>query len=305
MTGFLEGLVRRGAGLGAPSGQQMLSLRPRSRFEQRAVDARLEGPGAPEPAASEGSRIPVPAAGVFSPAEHRPAKPAEQSWPDRAGDGRLIPAGEPSHKAVFRAAVETGPPREEPASTTAIERSIPARGGQIEFAIDRQIVSNAPKTAERVPVTDSSKQRAVSEKPETSVDRPLVSSIDAVDESREPEAAFKHPAGVEKSSPILAAKASHDAVDHRPHPEKPDTDAAKIETNDLAVTDPRKPPPSRQASQEPSDPRAQPVQMSISIGRIEIEFGERPARAAPTASQAPARTRGFDAYARARRGDRR
>jgi hypothetical protein len=45
-----------------------------------------------------------------------------------------------------------------------------------------------------------------------------------------------------------------------------------------------------------------PSSVTVNIGRIEVEVARPPALPTTAARPAPARTRGFDAYARARRG---
>jgi hypothetical protein len=56
----------------------------------------------------------------------------------------------------------------------------------------------------------------------------------------------------------------------------------------------KEPAPSRGFNQPP------PASVTVTIGRIEVEVA--PAPTAPAAPRVPVRTRGFDAYTRARRG---
>ena len=74
MSAYLDGLVRRGAGLGAAPGEQMVALRPLSRFEQPALEAAGAGP---DGLAEQESLITVaaPLARERSPAGERAAAP--------------------------------------------------------------------------------------------------------------------------------------------------------------------------------------------------------------------------------------
>ncbi|MGE0257396.1 MAG: hypothetical protein AB7H71_05445 [Alphaproteobacteria bacterium] len=53
-------------------------------------------------------------------------------------------------------------------------------------------------------------------------------------------------------------------------------------------------------AREPDD--AAPAPLTLSIGRIEVEFVQPPVPAPPARPSAPARTQGFDSYAAIRRG---
>jgi hypothetical protein len=293
MSGFLEGLVRRGAGLGAAPGEQTATLRPLSRFEQRPFDgAEGASPALPEsesvvPAATRQhaghESVPVqqretplhsPAAPVVAPGEHPSPAPAPVTTQHPA---IATTAGEPEDVARAQASLPTAPVQPPPAQTPAAR--MPAA---------ETLATPAP----------AGPQAQVTHENTRDITHEVTHAITHAVTRREEVTHFAPAAPLPRDA----------ATSHPPHPapetrlpgEEPDVPVSHAAMVPAAPDQsPRAiAPPSAPRQHESHDPPA--PQTSITIGRIEIDFGQKPA--APPAPPRPQRTRGFAAYARARRG---
>lgn len=280
MSGFLEGLVRRGAGLGAAPGEQTATLRPLSRFEQPAS-------GGPEgdPALSEGESFV--AAPPHVDRESIAAREEMPRPPAPIAPRRIDPApaaGPMEAQDTFRPA------------------DVPA--GQPPRIVD---IGTLPPAASALPVAS----------PQTIIEHtPAAATPNAVAAPAVPQVRATHDINaIEEVTRIVTATAPPQVVAPS-DPSRPDSpqpirqaepaprDAPEVAPRRAASVAPRSdldpraaapPAPPRHESPEEPAPKT-----SITIGRIEIDFGPKPA--APAAAPRPQRTRGFAAYARARRG---
>jgi hypothetical protein len=284
MSAYLDGLVRRGAGLGAAPGEQMAALRPLSRFEQPALEA--AGAGV-DGLSEQESLIPV------------AAPLARDSAP--AGEHAALP-----RTAAARAPItEASPPAQEPAPSghgAAIEaamvrsegHTVPVRPDATSEPIVPPRALSSPTApvmpAASNPVDLTPTDRRGDPQPH---DAPDV-TLHAVDDDA--------PAVVRR--PIDTSVAASEVLSEVPPRHMPvvSIDDRQIETmlaDDRASGRTFVAPPDR-FGPEPDGEVERTPSMSIAIGRIEIDFGQRPA--APAPAPTAQRTRGFEAYARARRG---
>jgi hypothetical protein len=259
MTGFLETLVARGAGLPAPGGPVPLMPRPMARFEPGGSGWGVGG--------EAGQGLEPPAAAM----EPSPAEPRRAGSAAVPGSTRAARREAPGERA-FRA---PAPPADEPRPSASRAREAARAAARPETPADVA----APGTAEA---------RARDEKASDEAPPPLhadeirvVARDDAVPE-QQPSGALTQP-----EAPSSA-------------PAPPGTTAdARAAAPAPAELRPALPP----AAPSLEDEAPRPV--SISIGRVTVEVVE-PARPAPQPAlqrpPGPQRTRGFDAYARARRG---
>jgi hypothetical protein len=259
---FLEGVVRHAAGLPPPPGIAVASARPLARFEPESIDAQL-GPIA---------IIDV-------------ARDAIAGSPPRAERAHL---GSPSPTRQER----QGEPR-----TTA-----PRSDLESPRAVLRESESMAPRAVAPLPPHAAVRPRgAVTRGREDYEPR-------ATDEDVERKAAAppseRSPALVEERSPAAPSRIAATKSSSPPRgPTAPAPgEAMKQPTWTHAQTMARL---ERAVAREAARPQA-PTELatieptvSVSIGRIEVEVA--PPTAAPSRRK-PARTRGFEAYARARRG---
>jgi hypothetical protein len=258
MSGFVERLVARGAGVGDVSGFAALKPRPLSRFEAA-------------PNAAEGLES---------------AEPADRPWP-------LTNAEDPS-RVMPAATIATPPGRPDPGSRPVFESR--ASLVMAPVAAGRATIDRA--RAEEAHV--ATQIRAAGPRSDAASDKPARSQLSAASQRDAPapppprevtEAASQRPPALQRDWPTTTERSP--AI-HAP------------EVVALRATQPAGPPPQvtvaerRPAGQmmTAEDDRAPPV--TVTVGRIDVQFVQ-PSPPAAAAPQAP-RTRGFDAYARARRG---
>lgn len=290
MSSFLEGLVRRGAGLGAAPGEQTAALRPLSRFELRPFDAIDAEPAAPAEFDS------------FVPATARQPT-GRDTGPDRERD-----------KGAHPPAAPTGPPNDDAPSSlepmaardnpTWIEAVV---GGPQDIGgppgESRPTAAAKPIESPRMSAHEHAAPMPV---PEAShpIDPPIESESSAVHDSTQ----------ADEWPPVVAQPPG---VDARVGPPLPMTNPLPVSIPPdltIRVRHAATNAPADRADGQPATPSSQraPIehespgepaapQLTIAIGRIEIDFGQRPA--APPPAPGPQRTRGFEAYARARRGN--
>lgn len=290
MSGFLEGLVRRGAGLGAAPGEQTATLRPLSRFEQRPFDgAEGASPAPPEsesfvPAATRHAgheSVPVqerettlhsPAAPVLAPDDHpspapapvmtqHPAIATARGAPEDVGGAQASPPAAPSLAA--QAPAERMP--------TPETLAVPAPAGP-QAQVTHDMTHDTTREVTHDVTHAVTRREELTHAPAAPLPRVAAASQQPPHAEREtrlpgeePDVPI-HPAAMVPAAPDLSSRASA--------------------------------PPSTPRQNESHDPPA-PL-TTITIGRIEIDFGQKPA--APPAPPGPQRTRGFAAYARVRRG---
>ncbi|HEX8168734.1 MAG TPA: hypothetical protein VF601_23480 [Beijerinckiaceae bacterium] len=304
MSGFLEGLVRRGAGLGAAPGMQTAALRPLSRFERHPFEAAGAEPAAP---AEPDGLAPVP----WRDPDRDPGPARGRAGMAHPPDEDERPSPEPVPTRGPRPAADVGPIG--PRQAGAHEQTPPIESGS--SATHHGVAADA---------------RATTQPPAAGPwDGPPLPSV-PLPESHSPQAAIqgRHldalaPAERADAGPATAPLESHppQAPIRGRHGDEP----TKRPDGEPAAPSPRSHPPRAairgrhgDAPAEPADgepatssPQRDPIwpeghdgpatpQLTISVGRIEIDFGPRPA--APPAPAGPQRTRGFEAYARARRG---
>jgi hypothetical protein len=291
MSRVFESMIRRGAGLGPAPGAPVLAPRPLSRFERAAPELGAggnEGPvpvSAPPPTAAD-AVAPVAPPVVTSPlppsGRQSAAQPDDASVP-LAHHPPTDGAGEPMRPAAI-------PGRDAPTSvpaspivtvertmTTGVRAPAPAAtAGRPEAAIDT--VATAASSRREGP----------------DVPAGIPAPVQAAHRIDTPHA----------TSPILDSPTSlAPPASPRTADKAPDTPKSAVAA---AVSPPRQRPerapalPMRSAPlAEPRHVEATPPPLSISIGRIEIDFAPPPA---PAAAPATPRTRGFANLAGARRG---
>lgn len=288
MSGFLEGLVRRGAGLGAAPGEQTATLRPLSRFELRPFDG------------AEGASAALPESESFAPAATRHA--GHESDPVQERETTLHSPAAPvlapdEHPSPAPAPVMTNPAiataRGEPDDVGGAQASPPAAPAQplpAQTPVERM---PAPETL-AVPAS-AGPQAQVTHDNTGEVAHDITHAV-----TRREEVTHLAPAAPLPRVAATSPQLPHPAPDTRLPGEEPD-----VPVHHAAMV-PAAPDQSPRAVAPASTPRqheshdAPAPQTSITIGRIEIDFGQKPA--APPPPPRPQRTRGFAAYARARRG---
>jgi len=244
MSSFAEGIARRGAGLGAPAGTQILQLRARSKFDP-------------------GSQV-VPGAGLTSEDIASPA--TDESAQD------TVKAAAPHEHA------ETRPAKVEGDSSAAMPRVPQQTPRSIEPTSPRpQIHDPAPSAVAHRIAPNAAPRPADHESIEGRHDAPEFAAFEGLESTRQP-------------------------IEHRESANEGQAPNAQAETFAPRPPLTHEPGPAEAANREaPAEPAVRPS-VTISIGRISIDFGrEAPAPAAPAARQIE-RTRGFEKYADARRG---
>jgi hypothetical protein len=281
MTGFLERLALRGAGLAPQAGLVPLRLRPRALFETRSapdlgpIDAAqpahpstgpaLEAAAGAAPQTAAGAAHETAAGHIFP----RPADSLqEQEWDPAGDEGPRAPVQTVS---VQRAPVHAAPAQ---AATTPIT-NVRARKSPKEDGLNLKDTEISGGSEYFVAKSD-----AVEPMPSA----PTSPRGDKVtfSGSAEPTAAAS-PASV-STAPLRAhsGRAMIEETERRaPRAREPSASRAQ--------------PPGR----APEDAGEASPSASLTIGRIEVEFVQP---APPPARQAPDRARGFSAYAAIRRG---
>jgi hypothetical protein len=235
MIGFLEGLVRRGAGLEPPAGQQLLKLRPLSRFESTSSvglddesSDQTNTPERPGDSAGVADRTPPP--------DHRATQAHETEDHSRSQEHQGLPQ-------MIDREQDGGAPA--PTTGTAI------RGGAPSM--------RAPKKAQEPEAADV-ERRSILLDSQTEGDR---------------HAALRVPAFPTVGLPPTSLSAAEHVSEM--------TNALQPSGRGIPETE------------------GQAPHLTISIGRIEIDFEKQAGPSVPP-KQGPLRTRGFTAYAHARRG---
>jgi hypothetical protein len=251
MSGLAESLVRRGAGLALPPGQQVMELRRRSRYESGAGED--EG-GGPLPAADAGAPVGMePTASTFV----VPHLDRERS----SDSGDTIPASLRSAPTL---------PSPQPTSNQS-PKSAPDRSTS---SLPNQVVT--PKPSLPGLATDRHPQRPGVDEHESGAPPDIAQAAVASSATRRPSdmTAVEPPPG-----------------DNGTLPRPP--------VGPLSSVVPATPPEPPFAS-----PASEGARVTISIGRIAIDFAKEPSTPTAASPRAPERTRGFAAYARARLGHR-
>lgn len=288
MSGFLESLVRRGAGLGAAPGEPTAALRPLSRFEQRPFEAaNAETPPLIEtdgvmPANARPHADRHAAAGEPNMIARASVTPGASLQGDRPLSEQTTARADtpPQHRAVKFSGSDTPFSPMQPEAATA--RIAPQVSAHDEAPAQPRDVRHTIPPAE--PKADAAPENAMPDEPAPRV--PRQSEGDPRDEPRppSPNEPIVPPSPALRSYPIVTV---HERI------------TEKNERADRPDGVPAIPPPQHDPVQHQSEAPPAP-QLTIAIGRIEIDFGQRPAP--PPPAPGPQRTRGFDAYIRARRG---
>ena len=262
MSGFLERLALRGAGLAPPGSPAPMRLRPRGRFEP--------GPGAVGP----------PDDRVDAPASIRPSP-----WSAEAERGLEPGPARPPERGAGPA-----PERRAPAEQAPPVARFP--GPDPAPARADAIVAEEPAATE--PVFDPASPIGLEPRGEATIGPQSVPDPPAPAPARAPApAAFADAPGEiapEPAEPAAMRDSASPAVPVRWRSER----AERLEAGQRSAA---APPLTLRSRPDPA-----PAPVTVSIGRIDVEF-VHPA-APPVAAAAPAvdRTRGFSSYARARRG---
>jgi hypothetical protein len=283
LSGFFQRLALRSAGLALPGDPPRLRLRPRSRFEPAAPAA------LPSEESGEAHASPAVTTRTAAGPLRRHATPnaaADPGPPPRSrNDGEDVAA--PSVEAAGR--VADGEARSRRPGTASEEAGI-ASNGEAARKGDAVIeqVGAAPHSPFARPKEPRPDAAVAVDIVEARAAHPQVPLIDRDGERTDaPPEAGKDRASEDRRS----TDAPGPALLERALAPRADSDAANASFSAADLPD-----PFRQGPEQ----RAVPP-MSLSIGRIDIEFLPPPASPAP-AVQAKERTRGFAHYARIRRG---
>ena len=265
MTGFLARLALRGAGLAPQAGLVPLGLRPRARFESLA----------PDPAQTAGQAIDA----------ERPAQPAMRTVHATPVSASPRPPIAPT-------------PRPDPRAEPSVGRTLPPPATQqaIVHAGDNALPSDERRSGPEIV------ERTAAEGPPphaATAPAPAMSTGPARLNQMSPSPKADGPASPMPPNPSAAIPPT--AVDIAAADEHA---ARAVAAETLARFQPHDPiAPGLQARDEVRQNEDDaPRSLSVSIGRIEVEFVQPPAPVAPSARQAPERTRGFTAYGAIRRG---
>ena len=269
MSGFIERLALRAAGLSAADGPALLAPRPHARFE-------TDGGAAP---GANGAPFEIAAETVASPAQS-PA-PMEPGLPDAAA-----PAGTARSDADDAVA-----PRALPASESPRARPAPSLPRAVSVAVP------VPRSARRVVRPDGSAVAQSPPAPQTVVPAPDASrpapAATAPVHGRAPNARpIETSSGLPPRAAPAATETAVPSARAKPPPPEPPLPAPR-----RAIAEPLPAPraPPRHRDRAPA--------VTVSIGRIEVEIAPPPAPVAPPSARSqPVRTRGFESYALARRG---
>ena len=264
MSGFIERLALRAAGLSAADGPALLAPRPHARFG-------TDGGAAP---GANGAPFEIAAETVASPAQS--LAPMEPGLPDAAA-----PAGTARSDADDAVA-----PRALPASESPRARPAPSLPRAVSVAVP------VPRSARRVVRPDGSAVAQSPPAPQTVVPAPDASrpapAATAPVHGRAPNA---RPIETSSGPPARAAPVATETAVPSARAKPP------LPAPRRAIAEPLPAPgaPPRHRDRAPA--------VTVSIGRIEVEIAPPPAPVAPPSARSqPVRTRGFESYALARRG---
>jgi hypothetical protein len=279
MSGFLERLALRGAGLAPPGAPVAMRLRPRGRFEP--------GPGASPPAEDIVDTWVATRPSSFLAAAEQGIAPGLARPPERSGD----PTTERSAQA------EQVPPPIQPQGQLHAPLPVDGSASQETAATKRGLSPPPPdrilsREEATVVTSDADPARAPA-----SVASAAVTGETRTDTATA-SAAFAAVAG---EAPTDTAGVAAAAAPLRDGPRPTMPVQWRSERPARPEDHPRAGPAPPAALPQRPRPDPVPAPVTLSIGRIDVEFVQPPA---PPAVAAPAvnRSRGFSNYARARRG---